>query len=238
MYGTRLAADGWQEEYSTKLVGLGFKQGAACPNAFYHPEKMIACSVHGDDFTSSGPKPSLDWLEKAIGEIYEITIGPRLGPGPEDAKEARALNRIVRWCDDRVEYEADPRQVERLVVECGLAGAKEMATPSVKVGFSELEGDEPLAFNLHTASRGAAARANYLAADRIDVQYSCKEICRWMAKPTMHAWTALKRLCRFLNGLPRLVYTYATQEIDCIDVYTDTDWAGCPSLERALRVGA
>ena len=75
------------------------------------------------------PTPSLDWLEGTIGEIDETTIGPRLGPGPGDAKEARALNRIVRWCDDRVEYEADPGQVGRLVVECGLAGANEMATP-------------------------------------------------------------------------------------------------------------
>lgn len=37
MYGTRGAADGWQEEYSTMLVRHGFKQGKACPNLFYHP---------------------------------------------------------------------------------------------------------------------------------------------------------------------------------------------------------
>jgi hypothetical protein len=34
MYGTRPAADGWQEEYSTALVRIGFKQGIACPNVF------------------------------------------------------------------------------------------------------------------------------------------------------------------------------------------------------------
>ena len=36
MYGTRPAADGWQEEYSTLLVSLGFRQGDACPNVFHH----------------------------------------------------------------------------------------------------------------------------------------------------------------------------------------------------------
>ena len=87
MYGTRLAADGWQEEYSSLLIRLGFKQGEACPNAFYHKGRGITTSVHGDDFTSSGSKPELDWLEGAIGEAYEITIGPRLGPGAKDAKE-------------------------------------------------------------------------------------------------------------------------------------------------------
>ena len=36
MYGTRGAADGWQEEYSTMLVRHGFRQGKACPNIFYN----------------------------------------------------------------------------------------------------------------------------------------------------------------------------------------------------------
>ena len=77
-------------------------------------------SVRGDDFTSSGPKPSLGWLEDAIADHYVLVIGLRLGPGPGDAKEGRVLNRVIRWCDSHIEYEADPRQVERLVTECGL----------------------------------------------------------------------------------------------------------------------
>ena len=116
MYGTRRAADGWQEEYSTLLVQeLGFRQGVSCPNIFFNSERGIRCSVHGDDFTSSGPKPELDWMEREIAERYEITMQPRMGPGPDDAKEGLILNRVVRWCESHLEYEADPRQVERLV---------------------------------------------------------------------------------------------------------------------------
>ena len=237
MYGTRMAADGWQEEYSTLLIRLGFRQGASCPNVFHHESKQIACSVHGDDFTSSGPKPALDWLEKSIAEGYEITIGPRLGPGPNDAKEARSLNRVIRWCDDRIEYEADPRQVERLIAECGLTGAKPMSTPGIKATFTELENDEPLEAKLHTAFRSAAARGNYLSADRIDCQFACKEVCRWMSRPAAHSWKALKRLCRFLNGMPRLVYVYRQQTATNVDVYTDTDWAGCPKTRKSTSGG-
>ena len=187
MYGTRSAADGWQEEYSTFLIQMGFQQGSSCPNVFHNRETSIVCSVHGDDFTASGPKPSLDWMEHEVGQFYEITIGPRLGPAPEDAKEARMLNRIVRWCPDRIEYEADPRQVERLIAECGLEGSKPMSTPGVKATYTELTNDEELPKHLHTAFRGAAARANYLAADRIDSQFGCKEVCRWMSRPTMQS---------------------------------------------------
>ena len=87
MYGTRMAADRWQEEYSTLLVELGFRQGAACPNLFYQEGKSIRCSVHGDDFTSVGPKSSLDWFEDAVAKSYEVSIGPRLGPAKTDGRE-------------------------------------------------------------------------------------------------------------------------------------------------------
>ena len=64
MYGTRRAADGWQEEYSTTLVEkLGFVQGRCCPCFFHHPVRDLVTSVHGDDFTTRGPKSQLDWLE-------------------------------------------------------------------------------------------------------------------------------------------------------------------------------
>ena len=97
MYGTRLAADGWQEEYSTLLIKMGFTQGIGHPNVFRHATKSIFCSVHGDDFTSAGPADALDWFEAEIGKEYEITVAPRMGPGPGDAKEGRALNRIIQW---------------------------------------------------------------------------------------------------------------------------------------------
>jgi hypothetical protein len=238
MYGTRPAADGWQEEYSTALVRMGFEQGMASPNVFRHTARKISCSVHGDDFTSSGPADALDWLEASIAAEYEISVGPRLGPGPNDAKQARALNRVITWLDDKIEYEADPRQAERLIGECGLTGANPMGTPGAKITYQEHEADVPLEQNLHTAFRGSAARSNYLSADRIDCQYACKEICRSMSSPTEQSWKALKRLGRYLCGLPRLVYTYRRQVIDAIDVYVDTDWAGCVRTRKSTSGGA
>ena len=105
------------------LIGLGFQQGTSCPNVFKHPVRDICCSVHGDDFTSEGGKLALDWFELAVAEHYEISVSPRLGPGPADAKEGRCLNRVIRWCDGHIGYEAEPRQAEKLVAECRLEGA-------------------------------------------------------------------------------------------------------------------
>ena len=135
MYGPQRAADGWQAEYSCTLRELGFRQGRASPCLFHHRERGITTTVHGDDFTTCGPKMQLDWFESALAERYELTRGGRLGPAPEDDKEASVLNRIVRWTPAGIEYEADPRQVERLLVEVELEGEKVngSATPGVNV---------------------------------------------------------------------------------------------------------
>ena len=238
MYGTRMAADGWQQEYSTLLiVKLGFKQGGGHANLFHHPERGIRTSVHGDDFTSQGPCNQLDWFEASIAEHYEVTIGPRLGPGANDAKEGRALNRVIRWCDDRIEYEADPRQAERLVTELGLEGSQAMVTPGIRTAGTELTADSELTARAATAFRGSAARGNYLGPDRVDAQFASKEICRYMSKPSMSSWRALKRLGRFYVGKPRLVYDYPHQVVRHIEVYTDTDWAGCPRTRKSTSGG-
>ena len=43
-----------------------------------------------------------------------------------------------------------------------------------------------------TRYRAITARANYLAADRPDLMYAVKELCRGMAKPTKMHWHKLK----------------------------------------------
>ena len=67
MYGTLAAADGWQQEYSSTMIPLGFKQGVACPCVLWHESRSLVSSVHGDDFTTAGSKPGLDWFESALG---------------------------------------------------------------------------------------------------------------------------------------------------------------------------
>ena len=51
-----------------------------------------------------------------------------------------------------------------------------------------------------TQYRSIAARANYLAADRMDIQYVVKALATSMAKPTNGDWQKLKRLGRYLVG--------------------------------------
>ena len=72
MYGTRRAAEGWQDEYSGSLVEIGFMQGAASPCVFSHASRGIVVSVHGDDFTLLGDERELDWFTGYIKERFEV----------------------------------------------------------------------------------------------------------------------------------------------------------------------
>ena len=146
MYGTRAAADGWQQEYSGFMRTVGFAQGEASPCIFVHAARGIAVSVHGDVFTSTGPKCELDWFESQLEGKYELRKGGRLGPADGDCKELTVLNRVIRWSEGGIEYEADPRQVERLIEGLHLGeGCKSVATPGLKSVIEQLEKSHLLA---------------------------------------------------------------------------------------------
>jgi hypothetical protein len=106
----------------------------------------------------------------------------------------------------------------------------------------EMERLESTSFALNpeeaTLYRALSARANYLAQDRPDIAFSTKELCREFAIPNKDSYQKLKRVCRYLIGLPRLVYVYPWQALpDAIDVYTDSDFAGDKISRRGASGG-
>ena len=90
-----------------------------------------------------------------------------------------------------------------------------------------------------TTYRAIAARANYLAADRPDLMYAVKELCRGMAKPSRLHWHKLKRLGRYLVEHRRTLMKYEWQGHESeITGYSDSDWAGCRATGKSTSGGA
>ena len=181
----------------------------------------------------------MDWLKAQMQKKYELTDNCRLGPGKADDKEGNILNRIVRWAEWGLEYEADPRQIEKMLTPLGLDGdgVKSVATPGVKVTKDILDMDKPLVQQKHTHFRAVAARGNYIGPDRPEAQFSAKEICRWMSAPTELGVAALKRLGRFFVDHRRLIFEYPFQDAKGFDIYSDTDWAGCIRTRKSTSGG-
>ena len=86
--------------------------------------------------------------------------------------------------------------------------------------------------------RAITARLNYLAVDRVDVQYSVKEAARHMATPRQSSWILLNRIGRYLLGKPRLVMSFKLQnQTKTVTSFTDSDWAGCAKTAKSTSGG-
>ena len=76
--------------------------------------------------------------------------------------------------------------------------------------------------------RSWTMRASYLRQDRCELQFAVKELARRMQQPNATNMQAPKRLVRFLRGSPRCLVVYGRQaEQKVVDVFSDSDWAGC-----------
>ena len=85
-----------------------------------------------------------------------------------------------------------------------------------------------------TRYRALAARLNFVVVDRPDLFYAAKECSRWMSKPINKDWEALKRVCRYLSGCPRMVHSYRWQDDpSSLTVYSHSDWAGCRESRKS-----
>ena len=74
LYGTRDAAQNWEEELASTLSGLGLTRGSACPCVWrgHIKEERVVATVHGDDITIGGRRTAVEFLIKMISFKYEI----------------------------------------------------------------------------------------------------------------------------------------------------------------------
>lgn len=126
--GTRDAAQNWEEELGECFIQMGLKKGTASPCVYRHHARGVELAVHGDDVTAQGNIDDLEWLIKAMRAKYDIKT-QLIGERADLAKEARVLNRTIRWTRQGLEVEADPRHVKVILEQLGLEHANPAPTP-------------------------------------------------------------------------------------------------------------
>ena len=166
-----------------------------------------------------------------ISARMDAKFRARLVCDTRDDKSVRILNRIVEWTTEGLMYEADQRHVEVITREAGIIeGSKAMVT----LGTKEVGDDKAKEGFEKSAYRSISARAHYLSQERVDIQFAVKEICREMSGPRRENWPPIKRHARYLQGVPRIWIMFNFQDKPgVIDVWTDTDFAGCTKTKKA-----
>ena len=77
-----------------------------------------------------------------------------------------------------------------------------------EISSAELDEDRLLDRDEARQYRAMAARLNYMAVDRVDLQFAVKESARSMANPKVSSWDMLVKIGRYLLGRPRLVIEF------------------------------
>ena len=158
-----------------------------------------------------------------------------LVPEITEDKSVVMLGRIIEWKEHGVDVEADPRHVELILKEMGMQECK----GSDVVGRTRLDDEEETDLLPQDARRfrPIAARCNFLA-DRIDIQFACKEVCRRMSAPCESDWKMLKIIARYLRSHPRVLLQYKYQDPPhSMEAIVDTDFAGCRRTRKSMNGG-
>ena len=242
MYGLRTAASDWEREVRRVLVDvLGFAAGGSSPALFFHEERNIRVSVHGDDFTILSSESEGNLLFEQLTSHWTLKNRGMLGV---TCNEIDVLNRIIAIRPDGgFDIEADPRHVALMLRSLGLEGeSKSLSAPAERESDDDLEkklGPQvPLGSEETTQFRSITMRAAYMSMDRVDIQFAVKDLAKQMHSPTNWSWHRLKHLGRYLLGRPRAVLQFLPQKFHShLLCEVDADYAGDRSSRKSTSGG-
>ena len=121
----------------------------------------------------------------------------------------------------------------------GLLEASPPSVPASKEVPITKDQEEKLSEWYASWYRSLVARANYLAHDRADIQYACKELSSAMATPSKSDLESLKRVERYFKGTPRVVQQFPWHgRADTLTVFSDANWAGDKETRKSTLGGA
>ena len=234
MYGTRSAPLMWQKVVKQQMKELGFCESVVMPCLYYHPGRDMFVVVHVDDFLCSGELKDLTWLRTSLEKHYELK-GEVLKPN----SYVSYLGRRISWQTDGVSVEGENKYIEKMATDWNMEKCSAVSTPGTSEDKREDGGDEELPPNEASLYRRSAAMGVYMSHDRPDISFAAKEVARGMARPTKKDVIKLKRLIRYLKHSQRKVLNFRWQEEPgAIDVYSDSDWAGCVKSRKSTSGGA
>ena len=185
--------------------------------------------VHGDDFIVAGDGDDLDWLLHKLNEKHELVQKARLGPGYDS--EATVLNRCTATLDSRGKLTRGTRDCQWLSLDYRQRDHRRARAAHSQVHHWTTKKLEP---DGQQAYHSVSARLAYLASDRPDITFACKEHSRAVGKATRADLTRLKRIGRYLLQTPRAVWEFPLQQeesIMMIDGLSDADAAFLPENE-------
>ena len=121
--------------------------------------------MHGDDFVVEGEE-DLEWVRSVLEATYIVKVRV-MGPEEMNKKCIEMLGRAVESRHKGLWWEADPRNVERILEDMEMKECNGSSVPGIKQAEDE-DDDELRGLDL-TKYRSVVARANFVPQDRPDM---------------------------------------------------------------------
>ena len=147
------------------------------------------------------------------------------------------LGRVVKWTEEGIEYEADPRHRRALLERFGLTERCKALTHNGEAKTEERDEaeDEFLVGGDISDFRACEARLTFSGQDSSELQF----LAKGTAKPVASSWRRLKKAVRFLIGRRRVVWEFGWQEeVGSVHVFADSDWGGDRVSRKSTSGGA
>ncbi|CAE7295435.1 unnamed protein product [Symbiodinium sp. CCMP2592] len=217
LYGRRTAGSVYRDELEEVLTGklskdYDFQRGVKDPCVFLDRRSGLILLHHIDDI--------------------RITVGELEEPGTA----VEVLGRTKVRTEDSILTLPDSKHADNVCEQLGIGPKDKGVVPSKPLDLSR---SEELSAGDSARFRSAVGSAIYLSADRRDIQFAVKELARRLQNPRICDWLAAETLARYLRATPRfgrvVVLDPASKSTALLnlEVYSDSDWAGCPETRRS-----
>ena len=230
--GLKQASRQWFTQVRAFFLGLNFLQSNSDPCLFVQKVDEVDWTyvcVSTDDFAMAGRKAPLDALVAEMKKKYEITVDFELDWYLNIAAKRDRVCRTLEL--------SQQLYIENALERFGMKDAKAAPTPAtaeplrdgpaVDVQFRELVGTL-----LYPAVK-----------TRPDIQNAVSRAARYCTRPTAQAWTALKRILRYLKGTKDMALRLGGVRVedrcflDTLEAYVDADYAGDVETRRSTAGG-
>ena len=126
-----------------------------------------------------------------------------------------------------------------MVKMAGLTTPRPTTTPGLRQ--KDENGQDALDAEGHQLFRQLVGKLQWIVPLRPDIAFATKELARKLTGPTVNDWTSLKQVLRYLSGTTHYVYvlrpevrlTDGVKNFVDVNVFTDSDWAGCRVIGKS-----
>ena len=236
IYGLRSSPKAWQKHLSEVLQQIGLHRSTAEPNIYMTTTRNCFVLVYVDDLLFLGEEQTVNKLFKAIQQQLLLRPTGTLSTGNTVA----FLGRNITNRGDYYEISLADEYVTTLLKETNLQDSKPAPAPGTSaLKTATADHDQPLSTEEHAQYRRAVGKLQWMTYTRPDISYATKELARALQQPTTADQQKLKHLLRYIKGtkdykqIIRPTVKLPAKAIPDINVYVDSDWAGCPTTRKS-----